>query len=178
MTNSDSRDIKLKRVGKERFSDFYALLEESFIPEEIRSPEDALTILDNPDFILYNIIYKEKSVGYISIWKLEKLTFVEHFVMRTEQRGRGYGEMAISMLSEMHGALVLECEPREDEIKKRRAAFYERCGFVENAIAYIQPSYREGFAEVPLMLMSTDGALSDPERTVKDIYKKVYRRDK
>ena len=177
MTNSESRAFELKRVGPECFSDFYALLEESFIPEEIRSPADALAILDNPDFILYNIICAGKSAGYISVWRLEELTFVEHFVMRPDLRGQGYGEKAISMLSLMHGALVLECEPREDEMKRRRAAFYERCGFVENDIAYTQPSYREGFPEVPLMLMSTAGALSDPQKTVKDIYIKVYRRD-
>ena len=177
MTNSDSRAFELKRVGKECFSDLYALLEASFIPEELRSPEDALAVLDNRDFILYNIIYRGRSVGYISAWVLPDTTFIEHFVMRPCERGQGFGETAIAEMRNIHGALVLECEPRDDEIKKRRAAFYERCGFVENSIRYIQPSYREGYGEVPLMLMSCPTPLEDPERTVRDIYKNVYRRD-
>ena len=37
--------------------------------------------------------------------------------------------------------------------------------------------YREGYGEVPLMLMSCPTPLEDPERTVRDIYKNVYRRD-
>ena len=169
--------FELKRVGRECFADFYKLLEGSFIPEELRAPEDAKEILDNHDFILYNITADERSVGYISAWLLDGITFLEHFVMRKEARGNGYGEMTIREICRLHQNLVLECEPRDDEIKTRRAAFYERCGFIENPIEYSQPSYREGYGEVPLMLMSYPVLLSEPESTIKEIYKKVYRRD-
>ena len=169
--------FELRRVGRECFEDFYKLLEESFIPEELRAPEDAKEILDNLDFILYNITVDGRSVGYISTWRLSDVTFIEHFVMRREERGNGYGEMTVREICRLHGKLVLECEPRDDEIKTRRAAFYERCGFIENPIEYTQPSYREGYSEVPLMLMSYPVLLSEPENTVKELYKKVYRRD-
>lgn len=169
--------FELRRVGRECFEDFYKLLEGSFIPEELRDRGDAKEILDNPDFILYNITVDGKSVGYISAWLLDGITFIEHFVMRREERGNGYGEMTVREICRLHGKLVLECEPRDDEIKTRRAAFYERCGFVENPIEYAQPSYREGYSEVPLMLMSYPVLLSEPEETIKELYKKVYRRD-
>ncbi len=176
MINSELKGFELKKVGKECFTEFYGLLLEAFIPEELRSAEDALSVLDNHDFILYNIIYEGRSIGYISAWTLPDITFIEHFVMRKEVRGRGFGEAAVKAICDIHNDLVLECEPREDEIKARRAAFYERCGFIENPIEYAQPSYREGYGEVPLMLMSYPVLLPDAEKTVSDLYKKVYRR--
>ena len=169
--------FEIKRVGSECFDDFYSLLLTSFIPEELRSPKEAREVLDNPDFILYNIVVEKRSVGYISGWLLDGFVFLEHFVMRRDERGNGYGEKTVRAICDMYSELVLECEPRESEIKARRAAFYERCGFVENKIQYVQPSYREGYAEVPLMLMSYPALLSNPEKTVKEIYKKVYRRN-
>ena len=171
------KEFEIRRVNKECFEDFYALLLESFIPEEIRSSEDALKILDNPDFILYNISVAGRPVGYISAWALDEITFIEHFVMRKEERGNGYGERTVKEIAEIHKSLVLECEPRDDEIKTRRAAFYERCGFRENPIDYVQPSYQSGYSEVPLLLMSYPDTLKRPEKTIKEIYKKVYGRE-
>lgn len=170
------KEFELKRVYKECFEDFYAQLLESFIPEEIRSSEDALKMLDNPDFILYNISVDNRCVGYISVWTLDEITFVEHFVMKKEERGNGYGERTVKEIAAIHKSLVLECEPRDDEIKTRRAAFYERCGFRENPVDYVQPSYRVGYSEVKLILMSYPDILKRPEETIKEIYKKVYGR--
>ena len=170
------KEFELKTVGEESFDDFYTLLLGSFIPEELRSRENAIEVLESPDFILYNICVEGRSVGYISAWRLCGFTFLEHFVMRRGERGKGYGEKAIRNICALHKKLALECEPRDDEIKTRRASFYERCGFVENPIDYVQPSYREGFAEVPLMLMSYPTALESPKDTVKEIYAKVYKK--
>jgi hypothetical protein len=177
MINLELKEFELRIADRDEFYDFYSLLLDSFIPEEIRSVENARAILDNPDFILYNITVQQRTVGYISAWRLNGITFIEHFVMRKSERGNGYGEMAIREICRLYESLVLECEPREDEMKKRRAAFYERCGFIENPIEYSQPSYREGYGEVPLMLMSYPSLLSDPSDTVKEIYKKVYGRN-
>ena len=175
-TNSELKDFKLIRAGAERFDDFYALLCASFIKEELRGRLDARATLDNPSFLLYNIQVKGESIGYISVWRLDGFAFIEHFAVKEEMRGMGYGEETIRALCREYGALVLECEPRVTEIQKRRAAFYERCGFVENAVSYLQPSYGEGLCEVPLLLMSYPTILSSPSDAIKEIYKKVYRK--
>ncbi len=89
-------------------------------------------------------------------------------------RNRGYGSEVLSALKEKYDRLVLETEPPKTEIQKRRIAFYERNGFVQNPQKYIQPAYRENGSGVELVLMSLPQKLDNYDKTVCEIYKDVY----
>ena len=76
-----------------------------------------------------------------------------------------------------HQRFCLEVEPPETETAKRRIAFYERNGFTLNHFPYMQPPLGEDRDPLPLMIMTTGGAIEKDEfeHIRKTLYKKVYR---
>jgi hypothetical protein len=74
----------------------------------------------------------------------------------------------------MYSSAVLEVEPPEDEIKKRRIAFYERCGFHLSKEEYYQPPYQEGGEPVRLMLMSYPEPITRHDEVSAALYRDVY----
>ena len=61
------------------------------------------------------------------------------------------------------GRVILEIDPPEDEISRRRRGFYERNGFVYNEYDYIHPSYLRPPQPHRLMVMSYPEAISPAE---------------
>ena len=174
MINSDSGNITLAPAAKEDFDRIYQGMKESFIPEEIRDEKCARSLLDKDEYIIYNILYRNNAVGFMTVWELSEYAFLEHFVTYPEFRKKGYGEAALTKLSKIYGKIVLECEHPEDEMQRRRFAFYERCGFYPSDTGYIQPSYRDGYDSVPLILMTYPKREADTEPIIKELYERVY----
>ena len=166
----------LTKASKADFEVIYPAMQNSFIPDEIREKDAALTVLDEEDYTVYKIYENAEWVGFITLWELSGFAFIEHFAVFSEYRNRGYGGRTVEMVKEKYESLVLEAEPPIEEIQKRRIGFYERCGFCQNDYEYMQPSYREGGAEVRLVLMSYPAPLSDCEATKREIYSRVYKR--
>ena len=73
--------------------------------------------------------------------------------------------------------MCLEVEPPEDDLTKRRVAFYERNGFVLNHYPYIQPSVSKGRPSVPLLIMTYGRAIEEVEYLgmKKVVYERVYK---
>ena len=113
------------------------------------------------------------AIGFMCVWNLSEFSFLEHFVIFQKFRGKGYGGIAFDILKNQCQLLVLECEPPEDPIKKRRVGFYERHGMIMNDNEYYQPSYRKDGEGCPLKLMSSK-KLVNFEDIVKEMYKEVY----
>ena len=110
----------------------------------------------------------------MAVWKLSEYTFLEHFVTYPEFRKMGYGKAALTRLAEIYEKIVLECEHPKDELQKRRSEFYERFGFQPSDFGYIQPSYREGYDSVPLILMTYPKKEADSTPIIKELYERVY----
>lgn len=151
----------------------YAQMEENFIREEIRDFPDALKVFYKKNYSIYYIIVAGDTVGFMCVWELDGFSFLEHFVIFQNFRGKGYGGVAFDRLINHCSFLVLECEPPKDEMQKRRVAFYERHGMILNENKYFQPSYREGGKGCSLKLMSSRSLVNFDE-TVKEIYREVY----
>lgn len=162
------------KVKKEEFDTVYREMQGSFVIDEIRDYGDALAVLGNEAYSIYHIVEQGERIGFISLWDLGDFIFAEHFVIYELFRNQGFGGKAIDAVTERFGAVVLEAEPPETVIAKRRIGFYRRHGFVCNDIAYLQPSYRQGGDAVPLVLMSYRRPLSDPQSSVARIYQTVY----
>ncbi len=117
------------------------------------------------------------SVGFITLWTLTDVIYVEHFAIAEEFRRRGYGKQALAELIRMTnvGNLILEVEIPSTEEAVRRISFYEKCGFELSARPYVQPSYSPSKQSVPMSLM-TYGKVGkqEVENAVKEIYKIVY----
>lgn len=54
-----------------------------------------------------------------------------------------YGQKVLDLLEKQGKILILEIDPPEDDISRRRKGFYERCGFTANSFTHIHPPYHE-----------------------------------
>ncbi len=166
--------MQFTKTDKKEMPAIYAAMQENFVSDELRDYESALAVLDDERYGVYRITEDGSEVGFICLWSLGEVTFVEHFVIYSDYRGKGVGGRAIDFVCEKFGKVILEVEKPEDEIKRRRIAFYERHGFTVNPQPYSQPAYRSDSERVPMRLMSFPCALEDFDGTVKRLYDAVY----
>ncbi len=166
--------MRLLREHGEGFSEIWSLMEKSFPKSELRNEVTARAVLSDPRYRLYRITERGEFLGFITVWKLSGFAFIEHFAMRPELRGKGYGSLALAALGKKYAAMVLEVEPPETEMQKRRVAFYERCGFHISHEEYYQPPYRLGEAAVRLMLMRYPEPIENHGEVKDTLYREVY----
>ena len=170
--------MMLRILKKKDFPQVYALLEESFPPEEYRPYEDQLALMDREEYIIYGERDPRGELwALMAVWEFPEFLFLEHFAVKASERNKGFGAGLLRALQERYSVpLCLEVEPPEGELSRRRIGFYERNGFFLNPYAYAQPSLGEGRKAVPLKLMTT-GAPLTPEafRSLKEkLYAQVY----
>lgn len=100
--------------------------------------------------------------GFMTLWPFDGFTYIEHFAVFPEMRGRGVGSEALGLIV---GNVALEVErPEGGEECVRRMAFYRRHGFEIADREYVQPSYSgPGGPTVPMYIMSRGqlGAVRD-----------------
>lgn len=148
--------------------DIWEIYEDSFPEDEKRSIKDQRKLLDNP---LYKIVpYKSKdmTVGFSAVWEFESFLYVEHAATSAKLRGRGYGsKMYKDLMKKYQTKIVLEVEPPEDDLSRRRIEFYQRLDFKLNHYEYKQPAYDASKKEVPLMIMSY------PQKLIPDEFNEV-----
>lgn len=161
---------------KAAFSDMpfiYSQMEKNFIRDEIRDYEDAAAVFANEKYTVYHISENGDDVGFMCVWSLSGFSFLEHFVVYEQYRGKGYGGRALELLKAQCRMLILECEPPESPDQKRRWDFYVRHGMIGNKPDYWQPSYRKNGQRCYLKLMSS-GELTSFSGVVKELYTEVY----
>lgn len=166
--------MRFVKIGKDSMAQIYAAMQENFISDELRDRESALAVMDDDRYGVYRIFDKDADVGFICIWTLGDVAFVEHFVIYEQARGNGIGGRAIDSVCKKFGKVILEVEKPEDDVKKRRIAFYERHGFCVNPQPYAQPAYCGDSEWVPMRLMSYPGLLPDFDGVVTSLYATVY----
>lgn len=154
------------------------LMLSSFPSDERRDESLQRRIVDDDDRMRCLVIKDgDVSVGFITVWTLTEIIYVEHFAIAEAFRRRGYGKLALAELIRMSnvGRLILEVELPSTEEAVRRISFYEKCGFELSARPYVQPSYSPSKQSVPMSLM-TYGKVGkqEVENAVKEIYKIVY----
>ena len=166
--------MTLEKISYEDFDVIFRQMESNFIPDERREHDSALALLNNEKYTVYHVIDGDVRVGFITVWELKNIYFIEHFVIFEQYRNQGYGAAVLTTVKEKFSKIFLECEPPTFDIAKRRMAFYMRSGFVVNDRPYLQPPYRKDGALVPLVIMSYPMALDDFDGTVDELYRTVY----
>lgn len=142
-------------LQKERFDDLYHLFEDSFPRDEFRPYNIQRKLLSHPH---YQIFVYEKDcelAAFFATWEGPDFIFLEHFAVKSSFRNGGLGSKLLqAFLEQQVKPVVIEIEPPEGEIEKRRARFYERNGFSLSKWGYVQPALAQGQSSVPLVLMS------------------------
>ena len=168
----------LTLFNKHDFTQFYNILLDSFPPDELRSRQEHLELLEEPEYAVWAHYSDQQLQGFLTVWDLGAFAFIEHFAVKSSCRNSGLGSKMLLALSEKLGKrLCLEAELPETDMAKRRLDFYRRNGFAVNAYPYLQPALEEGKSPVPLYILTTDSEINEEEfeKLVTEIYKIVYK---
>ena len=122
---------------------------------------------------------KEQAVGFITHWDFYRFVYVEHFAISGKCRNSGFGQKAMYQFINKidHRPVVLEVEPANSDMAKRRIGFYQRLGFtLWDQVAYQQPPYIQQGNYLPMYLMSTGNidVSADSRLIIDTLYQKVY----
>lgn len=169
--------MKLQKLSEANFDAVYALLVQSFPPEEYRDRDKQKALFRNEKYTVYGQWEDGHLQAMIALWDFAHVVYVEHFAVDQAYRNHGLGSRILKAVKEMVSCpLCLEVELPENDMAKRRIVFYERHGFTYNDYPYVQPAYSPEKGDVPLRFMTTDGAVS-PERFEEIracLYREVY----
>lgn len=142
----------------------YGLYRSAFPPFEQRSERDYATALGDERFRADTVWDGGRFVGLRFWWTTDEgNAYLEHLAVDGPLRGGRYGARMLHDLCARTGRVLLEIDPPEDAISRRRRAFYERNGFVYNDCDYEHPSYFEIPRPHRLMVMSYPTAIAPGE---------------
>lgn len=171
---------KTSPIPDEKFDRLFEILEYSFPPCERGNYALHRSEFTRDEFRC--MCYEPEGVpaAFINYYHLRDINalFVEHFASAEELRGKGVGSAVMNSLLERSGnsLVVLEVEPPEDELSRRRVQLYRRLGFTLNEGAYFQPAFYGNPEPLPLMLMSTRPlTAAEFTRTAASIHRNVYK---
>ena len=132
----------------------WKLYEEAFPSNEKRFLKEHLQLLTNASYTFQAIHKKDTLIGIIGFWEIEEFIFIEHFAIHPFVRGKNYGTLILSEFLKGKTHVILEIEPPIDEQSFKRLHFYEKLGFVQNAIPHFQVPFRKGDTPIALELLS------------------------
>ncbi len=167
----------LQKLDETKFDTVYALLKESFPPDERRTYEGQKALLKDERYTVFTYEEEGEILAAIATWDLQNFIFIEHFAVFPKYRNRGLGAKLLRALSKRcQKRICLEVEPEETALTKRRIDFYVRNGFSLQPYPYLQPPLSKGKHPVHLKLM-TAGGETDAKTFAnikKELYEKVY----
>lgn len=164
-------------LREEQFDDFYQLMKDSFPIDEYRPCQKQRTLLSHPFYQIYVYEKDQELAAFFAAWEGLHFIFLEHFAVKASFRNGGLGSKLLqTFLKQQAKPVVIEIEPPEGEIEKRRARFYERNGFILSQWGYVQPALAKEQSPVSLVLMSYPNPLQEQEYlSFKDwVFKHVY----
>lgn len=169
----------LKKLQPENFDKVYAIMEEAFPPDERRTYDEQKALLLNRAYSVYTLTDTENDEikSFITVYKFEKFSFLEHFATNPKYRNQGLGALVLRELSELlQCKICFEVELPDTEFAKRRIEFYKRNGFYLNGYEYTQPAISKGKKPIPLLIMTSGGSVTKGEfEEIKEtLYKNVY----
>ncbi len=150
--------IRVTSADHPDFDRAFRLYQEGFPLHEQRTREKQEALLAHPEYRYYVIREGIAFAGILLCWEAGDFIYVEHFAIAPELRGRNLGTRALELLGGRDSAIVLEIDPPEDEVSRRRRHFYERAGFFANSRPHVHPPYLSGHAGHPLVVMTSPEA--------------------
>lgn len=163
-----------------RYDEIARQIYETSFPEDERRNFDLLKALDGKsDFDFFIITDKQaNAIGIISLWSFKEFIYIEHFAIQQNERGKGIGSSVLSSLANKYSKpILLEVELPENDLAKRRIAFYQRHGFAVQPYDYTQPAYDKTKQSLPMIVMiKADFEITKRffDSSIATIYKEVY----
>lgn len=146
------------------YAAFQELYESSFPDYQRRGAADQALAFDQPAYRLDAWLTDGEFAALMSWWNFPDARYVEHLAVSPAKRSSGIGRQMLQVwLPLAETPVVLEIDPVVDELTRRRRAFYQRVGFVENNIKHSVPSLVEREVMTPGELLSWPRPFSQAE---------------
>ena len=177
--DTDLRPIsRCGAIPEGEFESFYSLLLQAFPASELRDRRGQRALFADPRYHAELLLEGAEVVGLATWWALDRFIFAEHYAVRQDRKGRGYGALLMARLKDKGLPLIGEIELPETETAKRRLAMFEHMGFTAYPhIEYYQWPIGAGFDKLPLCLISSRPMESaEMERVKRLIYRQIYGR--
>lgn len=149
--------IRIIAPGDPGFDWLYDLYMQSFPVHEQRLRERQEGVLGHPEYHCDLLCQGETRVGLLMWWAGPGFRYVEHFAIAPQLRGQSWGSRALREFLAEGDPVVLEIDPPEDPVSRRRKGFYEGLGLVSNPWPHIHPPYRLEFSGHALEVMTFPG---------------------
>ena len=169
----------LIEINPNQFEEIYSIMETSFPQDERRPYAKQKALLDLSCYHIYaRFDHSNMHIqGFLAIWDIPSLCFIEHFAVNPLYRNQGLGSaMLQELMKHQTKPICLEVELPECELAIRRIHFYERNGLYLNTYPYVQPPLDTLQQAIPLYLMTSGHALDRETFTSiqKEIMQHVY----
>lgn len=171
----------LEKLDETDFDEIFKILEEAFPPSERRTKSDQRKLMELEEYTVFGLKESGDLIGIVAEWEGPEYRFVEHFAVDEAYRGNGTGSKLLDDYNGLSGKpVVLEVEPPENDIQKKRIRFYRRNGYHLSGYSYIQPTINADIKGVPLVLMTYPDRLTDEHfKSLKDwLFSTVYNKEK
>ena len=174
--------VVFEKLKMEDYPNFLSLYNSTFPADQRRLYEnekhlDNYIKMKGGKFNAFSAKDGDLYLGFLSYWTFEGYTYIEHFAVAPEQRGKNLGRMMLEHLfKEVSPNVLLETEPGDTPEAERRIKFYEKNGFrIRKEFNYTQPSYGgEGQKSVPMLLMTHGEVDLHNIDSIKDMLREVY----
>ncbi len=164
-------------LSNDRFPQVYALMQQSFPETEYRPRRAQEALLQRQEYSLWGLTDAGGMLlGFIALYDFSDFLFAEHLAVDPRYRNMGLGKTILQAVRAWGRPLVLEVEPPETDLARRRIGFYTRNGLTLTHRPYTQPPMAPGLPAIPLLLMSTLGELDESrfEAIRKILHIRVY----
>jgi len=172
----------LKKLDETWFDAMYQIMEEAFPPCERRTKEGQRALFSIPQYEVYGWFQDQTLVAFLDAWDLGEIRFGEHLATGSSLRNKGIGKSLFQEYERLSPKpLVFEVELPDNDLARRRIAFYERLGYYcYDDVPYYQGSLNGEEEPLPLYLMMNrkDCNAEDINRIIDLIYAYVYRQQR
>ena len=145
------------------FDTAFSLYTISFPKEERRDFDEQQRILAQVEYHFDLLLHRDTLLGLVLYWEIGEWIFLEHLAVAPHLRNQGIGSAALTLLKEKGKRKLLEIEPPQDSLTRRRYGFYQRNGFQMNPYHHIQAKYRHDDPDVELKILSYPRVLTEGE---------------
>lgn len=146
--------IRINNAQEDIFKQAMELYSTSFPVYEQRRLSEQKQVMEIADYYFMTLYDDQQFIGLLLYWECSEFIYVEHFCTLPSLRGQGYGIKILAELAKICKIIILEIDPPQDDISKRRRAFYERAAYHSNEFTHLHPPYRVEYHGHRLMVMS------------------------
>ena len=173
--------MEFTNLKMEDYPSFLKLYNESFPPDERRELKDEEHLanfikMKGGKFNAFAAKDGDLFLAFLSYWTFEGYTYIEHFAVVPEHRGKRIGALMLNHLfKEVSPNVLIEVEKPEGEEQKRRIKFYERNGFrVREEFDYTQPAYSSDKSPVEMLPMTHGDVDLHNRDSIREMLREVY----